>query len=204
MLRLNRNEHSFMKRRTNAPRDKREAALAASLKLIAEQGFQGAPMSLIADKARISVGTIYRYFSGKQDLINALYMDIKARVAAAVGGTRLVDIPVQEAFSRIIRDTIRYFIAHPRELHFLQQYENSPLIAPTTRLAGLGAAGDLASVFKKAREQALLKQMPLEMLGALIGGAAISCVKLHLSGQVLLDDATIDQCVAAIWDAVRA
>jgi AcrR family transcriptional regulator len=67
---------------TERPHDKKAAVFAAALALIAEQGFTGAPMSQIAERAEVGVGTIYRYFAGKDDLVNALYLDIKARLAA--------------------------------------------------------------------------------------------------------------------------
>jgi len=67
---------------TERPQDKKAAVFAAALELIAEQGFTGAPMSQIAERADVGVGTIYRYFAGKEDLVNALYLDIKARLAA--------------------------------------------------------------------------------------------------------------------------
>ncbi|HLA27163.1 MAG TPA: helix-turn-helix domain-containing protein [Syntrophales bacterium] len=40
--------------------DKRGEIIQAALELIAEQGFHGAPMALIADKAGVGAGTIYR------------------------------------------------------------------------------------------------------------------------------------------------
>jgi AcrR family transcriptional regulator len=48
---------------------KKEALLNAALKLIACQGFHAAPMSQIAEEAHIGVGTIYRYFKNKEELI---------------------------------------------------------------------------------------------------------------------------------------
>jgi len=42
--------------------DKREEIMQAALELIAEHGFHGAPMAMIAEKAGVGAGTIYRYF----------------------------------------------------------------------------------------------------------------------------------------------
>ncbi|HEX9079899.1 MAG TPA: helix-turn-helix domain-containing protein, partial [Desulfuromonadaceae bacterium] len=39
--------------------DKRKEILRATLELIAEQGFHGAPMAMIAEKAGVAAGTIY-------------------------------------------------------------------------------------------------------------------------------------------------
>jgi len=51
-------------------RDNRKAAiLEAAMELFAENGFQGASMSLLAKKAGISKGLAYNYFSNKEQLV---------------------------------------------------------------------------------------------------------------------------------------
>jgi AcrR family transcriptional regulator len=42
--------------------DKRDEIIRAALELIAEQGFHGAPMAMIAVHDGVGAGTIYRYF----------------------------------------------------------------------------------------------------------------------------------------------
>lgn len=48
--------------------DKREAILAAALDLFAERTFEGTPVPLIAERAGVATGTIYRYFESKETL----------------------------------------------------------------------------------------------------------------------------------------
>ena len=45
--------------------DKREAILEAALELFAERGFHGTAVPLIAAKAHVGAGTIYRHFKDK-------------------------------------------------------------------------------------------------------------------------------------------
>jgi AcrR family transcriptional regulator len=52
--------------------DKKTLILETTLDLISENGFHGTPISMIAEKAGIGAGTIYRYFENKEDLINEL------------------------------------------------------------------------------------------------------------------------------------
>ena len=52
--------------------------------LLREHGFHGTPISLIADKANVGTGTIYRYFESKEKLINELFTEIKKRVIRAM------------------------------------------------------------------------------------------------------------------------
>lgn len=56
--------------------DKRMAILEAATEAIAEAGL-GASTALIARKAGVAEGTIFRYFASKDDLYNALYVHLK-------------------------------------------------------------------------------------------------------------------------------
>ena len=60
--------------------DKREAILQATLELVAENGFHDAPCSLIALRAGVAAGTIYRYFESKEALIQELYTVLEGRL----------------------------------------------------------------------------------------------------------------------------
>ncbi len=59
--------------------DKRCAIVRATLDLVAEQGFHGAPMALVAERAGVAAGTIYRYFESKDVLINEVFHYLEER-----------------------------------------------------------------------------------------------------------------------------
>ena len=62
------------KRFTRAsPGDRREALIAGTLSLIAEQGIGGATVRAIAERAEVTPGLIRHYFSTKEDLLSAAY-----------------------------------------------------------------------------------------------------------------------------------
>ena len=60
--------------------DKRDNILHTTLHLIVERGLESTPMSLIASEAAVGMGTIYHYFASKEELVNALYRELKLRV----------------------------------------------------------------------------------------------------------------------------
>lgn len=182
---------------------KRAAALKAALELISEQGFHGAPMSKIAERANIGVGTIYRYFVSKEDLINALYIDIKTRLTRYALRNYSKDRPVPESFKQLFGDIVLYYIENPSELSFSEQYENSPLITDATHTEAIRIAEPVQALFKSAIEQNLLKELPFEILGAILSGAVISLAKLAISGKVKLDDTSLVAGIDAIWDMIK-
>lgn len=68
---------------------KREAILQAALELVAEKGLpntfmsQISSMSQISRQARASAGVIYHYFESKDELLQTLYLRIKAYMGKA-------------------------------------------------------------------------------------------------------------------------
>jgi AcrR family transcriptional regulator len=64
--------------------DKRNAILNAATRLFAERGLAAAPMSEISRLADVAAGTLFTYFTTKDDLINSLYREIKLELADAM------------------------------------------------------------------------------------------------------------------------
>lgn len=60
--------------------EKREALLEAALNLVAQLG-TGAATAKIAKAAGVSEGTLFTYFSTKDDLLNDLFLEIEGRFA---------------------------------------------------------------------------------------------------------------------------
>src|SRR5277367_1020032 len=66
--------------------DKRAAIMSAAARVIAAQGL-GAPTATIAKEAGVANGSLFTYFDTKADLLNQLYLELKAEMgAAALGG----------------------------------------------------------------------------------------------------------------------
>lgn len=79
----------------------RERLLAAARELVEEQGYAGASVVAVADRAGLAAGTLYRHFSSKEDLFVELFRavcdrEIEAMLAAAAQplshGERLVRV----------------------------------------------------------------------------------------------------------------
>lgn len=57
--------------------DKRKAILEAAMEVFAERGFAHAPTSAISKTAGVAEGTLFTYFSSKDELINELYRGLR-------------------------------------------------------------------------------------------------------------------------------
>jgi AcrR family transcriptional regulator len=180
--------------------EKREDVLNATLALIAEQGFHAAPMSQIAEKAQLGVGTIYRYFKSKEELINALYLEIRKKMAQVILSGQDTSRPVKEQFIQYLQNLIRYLIIHPAEIQFTQQYENSPFITETTRNEVSKIASPISDLFALARNKNLLKDLPDSVLMAIFSGASMGLLKMYLQDKPPVIE--MDAAIEAIWDMI--
>ena len=60
--------------------DKRSLILQGTLDLIDERGLQSTPMSAIAKRSGVAMGTIYHHFESKEELVAALYVELIDRL----------------------------------------------------------------------------------------------------------------------------
>ena len=188
--------------------DKRTAILEATLELIAEQGFHNTPISQIAEKAEIGIGTIYRYFQDKDELIHKLFEYIIEKEHDVVIKEYNAKAPLRERYIYICTMIIRFAVQHPKESNFLEQYFHSPY--------GLSRRRDdvfrrehrnkkppLAVLFESAVSQQIIKDLPPFILGALTFGPLFELIRDINAGIAPYDAEQINRAVEACWDAIK-
>src|SRR5712675_1273665 len=95
--------------------NKRNAILDAATRVFAERGLTAAPTSEISRQAGVAEGTLFTYFKTKDELINALYREIKLELADAM----MSDFPrkknVRTKLQQVWDRYVNWGIAHPRQ-----------------------------------------------------------------------------------------
>ncbi|RVW06346.1 TetR/AcrR family transcriptional regulator [Rhodococcus spongiicola] len=76
----------------------REAIFQAAVALLSESGYQGLTIAAVATHAGVATGSVYSHFSGKSDLVVAVFREIVGREVAAVNAAAG---PGQSAAQRI-------------------------------------------------------------------------------------------------------
>lgn len=185
---------------------KREDIVRTALELFAEHGFHGTPMAMIADKAGVGAGTIYRYFENKDVLINELYKELEDQIMADIRAGYLQDGPIRERFIHIGAVFLKHAISHPLEFRYVEQYHNSPYGVSFRRDKFLGKSTEL-DIIKELFEEGILtgdfKDLPLPAFFSMAFGPLIMIARDHILGFITLDDALITRIVAACWDGVK-
>jgi AcrR family transcriptional regulator len=186
--------------------DRRTDIMQATLELIAEQGFHGAPMAQIAARAEVAAGTIYRYFAGRDVLITELYRELESRITTSLRKDYPTEKPLRERFLFLVRGLVSYFIENPLHFRYMEQYFNSPygISLRRDKLLGKPDSEDvLIAVLAEGVSHRILKDFPTGVLLALAVGPLIILIRDHIFGFVALDENLIMQTTRACWDAIK-
>ena len=184
--------------------EKRKAIIQATLELVSENGFHGSPVAMVAERAGVAAGTIYRYFESKDVLIGATYTDLEERLRQKA----MEDYPERgtprEKFVHLARVLVTQWISSPVEFRFLEQFHNSPYGVELRRDKVFGKEKDMCrEIFEEALEHRLVKELPISMLFALAFGPLIYICRDHILGFFKLDDSMLQQAVDGCWNAIK-
>ncbi len=189
--------------------DKNAAILKAAMELIAENGFHGSPISMIANRAGVGAGTIYRYFENKDVLIREVFDEIESRLNQALNLDYPADQPIKIRLDHYYIGLIHFFFGHPVEFKFLGQFYDSPYGVELRRDKFFNQNSKdhgretLKSLFEQGVASGDIKDLPMVFLFAFFIGSIISLTRDHILGFIELDDRLLQQAADVCWDAVK-
>lgn len=82
---------------------------AAALHLFAERGADATPMPMIAECAGVAVGSLYRYYANKDELVARLYADNYARLAQELDRTQTQAATARDKVAAMVRFICGFF-----------------------------------------------------------------------------------------------
>ena len=149
---------------------KREAILDAALRLIARTGLHNTPMSAIAREAGVAAGTPYLYFASKEELINALYLEVVEERDREVVASAGEGLPVREQLWRAWSVFARWHLEHRAAANFIDQCEASAILTEETRARYVEMRERGLEHFLAGVRAGHLRDLPIEVFYALFAG----------------------------------
>ncbi len=183
--------------------DKREALLAAALRLIARSGLHATPTSAVAREAGVAAGTLYLYFPSKEALVNALYLALEGEQhRAAMSGVDAPGVDVDDPRAPLWRawhGLARWHLDHPEATRVLQQLRGSGILTAETRAAEQRAREDGLARFEEAIAAGQLRDLPVRAFWALYAGPIFALAEAAEQGEAL---AVTDAMLRETFDGV--
>ena len=183
--------------------EKRIALLNATLSLVINNGFHDAPMSKIAKLAEVSPATIYIYFENKQDLINQLYLEIKATYSTQAFENYDVNQPIKESFQQIWFNIANFKINQVEEANFLSQCDNTPMIDEESRQKGLKHLQPLLDLWERGQQKGIIKLISPYLLYAYTIYPLAFLTTMQQNDSFKLTEKNLNEAFLAAWDSIK-
>jgi AcrR family transcriptional regulator len=184
--------------------EKFEAIAQATFALVEKVGLSGLTMADVARGAGIATGTLYVYYSSKEDLIRDLYR--RSKIAAA---GRLLEgyderAPFRSRARMLWRNAIKERLDHYAEGVFYRQYLNSPWSNDSDRELSSNLMKRWLDFLEEGKAQEILKTAPSSLMTALFQGSVQETAELLRRGALRADEETLELAFALCWDAMKS
>lgn len=181
---------------------KRKAILNSAMELIRDHGFHGAPMSLIAKHAGVASGTIYHYFSGKEEVIKEIFREVNKELGSTVFVARDPGLSFRDQFFIEARRLYKYYLEQPSVLHFLELYKNSPYFKETISETNQFVC-NFWEFCRVGIEEGAVKPMMVEFITPVLFGTVSSMAKVHCAGRFCYSEDNFDEVIKIVWEGIR-
>ncbi len=180
--------------------DKRMAILEAATEVVAMLGVS-APTAKIAKKAGVAEGTLFTYFANKDELLNQLYLEIKADFRDALmtdypTGMKLIDR------GRHVWDRyVGWSLAHPLKRKAVRQLAVSDLITGKSRKVVEESLEAFHDMMRECASGGVLKDQPPAFASAIMSAIAETTMEF-ITRTPAQKDRYMQAGFAAFWKAV--
>jgi AcrR family transcriptional regulator len=159
--------------------DKRNAILDAATRVFAERGLTAAPTSELSKEAGVAEGTLFTYFKTKDDLINALYREIKLELADAM----MAGFPRKKSVRTRLRHVwdgyVNWGVTNAEQRKVLAQLQVSGMLSKESIEAGSAPFIEMQNTIRDAIEQHMLRaDLPIELISKTMAALAEATMDL--------------------------
>lgn len=183
--------------------DKKEAILKSVLKLVNREGFYHLNMKKIAAESNIAAGTIYLYFKGKEELINALYnmiiTEFNSKVLEGYNKMR----GVKDNFFEMMGNAIEFYLEDTKQFSFIEQYTYAPFLFKENQDENFTLLLPIFKMMKEGKKKTEVKQIPDAFLLSIIHGAMSTIIKLHLAHKIDMNKkSNKTKFIESVWESI--
>ncbi len=144
---------------------KRSAILSAAIRVFAAHGLSAATSS-ISQAAGVAEGTLFTYFPTKDDLLNALYRDIKLSVAQVLMSGFAANKDTRSKLRHIWNSYLKWGVSNPDQRKVLSQLKVSDKLTDESKAVGNAPFIEIEVMAREAIAQQVIRDVPLEFISA--------------------------------------
>lgn len=180
---------------------KKEKIFQAALHLFVENGIDKTPTAKIASEAGVATGTLFHHFKSKEELVNALYLDVKASIAEAMssGVTEIEDD--KSRIHHAWKNFIDWSMNNSELFKFNMRFCESPVITKNTKQQlAEETFRFLSEILRESLQNQNLRKLPIDFLASLGTSLLSRTAQYFIENPELLNDPILmNEAFEAFW-----
>lgn len=191
--------------------EKRRILIESAMQVVAEKGLQRSTTAEIARRAGVGEGTLYRYFTNKEELIEQAAFYVSRLVSDSLLKNHDEKAPVYSQYVNLCITFLKIGMEDPLPHRFMEQFRNSPqgiefkknILEEVDKKQEVMPFFPLSEILHRAIEQQIVKDYPFQVLASLTVGPLIFILKDGAEGLLHLDEELMRNIAKACWDSIR-
>ena len=183
--------------------DKRINILKASLKLFVVQGVHAVTIAQIGKEANVGIGTIYKHFKDKEDIIQKIWIEQKKWESDFIFNNFKNSGTVEERFKILWQNVILYFLQNPLEFQFSYNFAASPILTNEIHDIAMKDFLIFDQIFQEGIDQNLFKPLTANHLRLFTFSTINGWILWAIDEKIDFSQQQIDLFLDMAWDAIK-
>lgn len=182
--------------------EKKKRILDVALKLFVENGFHGTTTSKIAFEAGVANGTLFQCYKTKDELIVAIYMDVKNEMANCIAKDVVASKTFKEEMKTQLLSSLFWALDNRNKFHYIQQFQTSPYLGKVEKRILNEHLEPHLTLIKKGIKLGIIKPLPVDLIYSIISGHVFGLYQFITSRKLTSNkqQETIETTFEMLWD----
>jgi AcrR family transcriptional regulator len=185
--------------------DKKELIIEAALKLFVENGFHGTATGKIAQEAGVATGTLFNYFKTKDELVIAIYIQLKEELANYITENTENQSDTKGKIKIQISATLFWGLDNSSKFRFIQQFHSSPYLSQVEVEVINKQVLPHLQLIQTGINEDLIKVLPVDLIYSIISSQTFGLYQYLTSKELskVEQHDTIQNTFEMLWEMIK-
>jgi AcrR family transcriptional regulator len=183
--------------------NRKELIFTTARKVIVQNGLFDASIGKIAKEANIPVGSVYTYYSSKEELINDIFVSTKQEMGQYIFKPISKIVSEKEELKIYWERAVEYGLKNQEKFLFAEQFSNSPLIKINNKEEVKQNFERVFLLLQNGINKGQLKDIDLFLLHNIIYTNIVGTIKYFAQTDTKITRKLYEQLFECCWDSIK-
>lgn len=174
----------------------------AAIEEVAEHGLAAASVNRMADRAEVSVGTVYRYYADKNAVLRDAYLHLKFDLSRAMLEAAAPCATSKDKIRTALRAFANHVLANPQHVIFLETVGTATILGPEDLQKVAAIDADLNQLLNDGIADGTLRPAPIEAIATMLLAPIIHTARRAAHQSIRQKPAHVDEILEMCWYSV--